>query len=207
MSNDIRVVVTGMGLITPLGVGLQENWDALMAGKSGIGPVTHFNAERLPSQISGEVKDFNPEDYIERKEIKKMDTFIQFVLAATKMAFDDAGLKKPEKEIAPRYGAVIGVGLGGLPAIEKHKDILEEKGPKRLSPFFIPMLLANLAAGQVSMRWGLQGPNTCTVTACASSNHAIGDAMKFIQRGIADVMVAGGANPASRNSPWVAFAR
>jgi|TARA_B100000315_G_scaffold256536_1_gene302674 3-oxoacyl-[acyl-carrier-protein] synthase II len=192
VSKDIRVVVTGMGLITPLGVGLQENWDALMTGKSGIGPVTRFNSERLPSQISGEVKDFNPEDYIERKEIKKMDTFIQFVLAATKMAFDDAGLKKPEEDIAPRYGAVIGVGLGGLPAIEKHKDILEEKGPKRLSPFFIPMLLANLAAGQVSMRWGLKGPNTCTVTACASSNHAIGDAMKFIQRGIADVMVSGG---------------
>jgi len=191
--NDIRVVVTGMGLVTPLGIGLRENWDSLIAGKSGIGRVTRFNPERLSSQIGGEVKGFEPEDYIERKEIKKMDAFIQFVIAATQMAFEDAGLKPPEKEVGHRWGAVIGVGLGGLPAIETYKEILDAKGPKRLSPFFIPMLLANLAAGQVSMRWGLKGPNTCTVTACASSNHAIGDAMKFIQRGIADVMVSGGS--------------
>jgi 3-oxoacyl-[acyl-carrier-protein] synthase II len=182
-----------MGLVTPIGIGLRENWDSLVAGKSGIGRVTRFNPERLPSQIGGEVKGFEPEDYIERKEIKKMDTFIQYVMAATQMAFDDAGLKPPDKEACHRWGAVIGVGLGGLPAIETHKEILDEKGPKRLSPFFIPMLLANLAAGQVSMRWGLKGPNTCAVTACASSNHAIGDAMKFIQRGIVDVMVSGGS--------------
>ncbi|MEE9256427.1 MAG: beta-ketoacyl-ACP synthase II [bacterium] len=193
MPNDIRVVVTGMGLVTPLGIGLRENWDSLVAGKSGIGRVTRFNPERLSSQISGEVKGFEPEDYIERKEIKKMDAFIQYVIAATQMAFEDASLKPPEKEVGHRWGAVIGVGLGGLPAIETYKEILDAKGPKRLSPFFIPMLLANLAAGQVSMRWGLKGPNTCTVTACASSNHAIGDAMKFIQRGIADVMVSGGS--------------
>jgi 3-oxoacyl-[acyl-carrier-protein] synthase II len=191
--SDIRVVITGMGLVSPLGIGIQENWDALMAGKSGIGPVTRFNAERLSSRICGEVKNFNPEDFIDRKEIKKMDTFIQFVMASTKMAFEDAGLEKPDEEVAHRYGAVIGVGLGGLPAIEKHKEILEKEGPKRLSPFFIPKLLANLAPGQVSMHWGLKGPNTCTVTACASSNHAIGDAMKFIQRGIADVIVTGGS--------------
>ncbi len=182
-----------MGLVTPLGIGLRENWEALVAGKSGIGRVTRFNPERLSSQIGGEVKGFEPEDYIERKEIKKMDIFIQYVIAATQMAFEHASLKPPGKEVGHRWGAVIGVGRGGLPAIETYKDVLEAKGPKRLSPFFIPMLLANLAAGQVSMRWGLRGPNTCTVTACASSNHAIGDAMKFIQRGIADVMASGGS--------------
>ncbi|MFC1491948.1 beta-ketoacyl-ACP synthase II [Nitrospinota bacterium] len=191
-NNDIRVVVTGMGLLTPLGVSLQENWDSLVAGKSGIGRVTRFNPERLPSKICGEVKGFNPEDYIERKEIRKMDTFIQYVVASTQMALDDAGMGVPDKEVAHRYGVVIGVGLGGLPAIENYKCVLEEKGPKRLSPYFLPMVLANLAAGQVSMRWGLKGPNTCTMTACASGNHAVGDAMKFIQRGIADVMVTGG---------------
>ncbi len=191
-NNDIRVVVTGMGLLTPLGVGLQENWDSLVAGKSGIGRVTRFNPERLPSKICGEVKGFNPEDYIERKEIRKMGTFTQYAVASAQMAFDDAGMGVPDKEVAHRYGAVIGVGLSGLPAIENYKCVLDEKGPKRLSPFFIPMIFANLAAGQVSMRWGLKGPNACTVTACASGNHALGDAMKFIQRGIADVMVAGG---------------
>jgi len=185
--------VTGLGLVTPLGMGVQENWDALMAGKSGIGPVTRFNSDRLPTRICGEVKGFDPERYVDRKEIKKMDIFIQYVLAATEMAFESAGLQKPDKEQAPRWGSIIGVGLGGLPAIEEHMEVLEVKGPRRMSPFFIPMLLANLAAGQVSMRWGLKGPNSCTVTACASGNHAIGDAMKCIQRGIADVMVTGGS--------------
>jgi len=164
-----------------------------MEGRSGIGPVTRFNPERLTARICAEVKGFNPEDYIDRKEIKKMDLFIQYVIAATQLALEDAGLKAPDKEAAPRYGAIIGVGLGGLPVIESHMEILKEKGPRRMSPFFIPMLLANLAAGQVSMRWGLKGPNSCTVTACASGNHAIGDSMKCIQRGIADVMVAGGS--------------
>ena len=190
--NEIRVVVTGLGLVTPLGVGVTDTWNALMAGKSGIGPVTRFNPERLPTHIGAEVKGFNPEDYIDKKEIKKMDRFIQYVLGATQMAFEDAGLRAPGKDEAPRYGAIIGVGLGGLPAIETHMVAVQEKGPRRLSPFFIPMLLANLAAGNVSMRWNLKGPNSCTVTACASGNHAIGDAMKCIQRGIADVMVTGG---------------
>lgn len=191
--SDGRVVVTGLGLVTPLGVGVEENWNSLMEGRSGIGPVTRFNAERLSSKICGEVKEFNPEEYIDRKEVKKMDTFIQYVLAATQMAFEDSGLEVPDSEVAPRYGAVIGVGLGGLPSIETNLELLNKRGPRRLSPFFIPMLLANLAAGQVSLRWGLKGPNTCTVTACASGNHAIGDAMKFIQRGIADVMISGGS--------------
>ncbi|MEE9276200.1 MAG: beta-ketoacyl-ACP synthase II [bacterium] len=190
--SDCRVVVTGVGLVTPLGIGTEANWSSLMEGRSGVRRVERFNPERLSSKISAEVKGFNPEDYIERKELKKMDTFIMYVLGATQMAFEDAGLKEPEADLAHRFGAVVGVGLGGLPAIENYRDILNEQGPRRISPFFIPMLLANLAAGQVSVRWGLKGPNTCTVTACASGNHAIGDSMKFIQRGIADVMVAGG---------------
>lgn len=190
--SDVRVVVTGVGLLTPLGLSVDENWEALMQGRSGIGKVSRFSSARLASMISGEVRGFEPENYISRKELKKMDTFIQYVIAAAQMAFDDAGLEAPDKDAAPRYGAIIGVGLGGLPAIESNIHILENRGPIRISPFFIPMLLANLAAGQVSMRWGLKGPNTCTVTACASGNHAIGDAMKCIQRGVADVIVAGG---------------
>jgi len=190
--NTPRVVVTGLGLITPLGVSIDENWNALMEGKSGIGPVTRFDSSRLPTKICGEVKDFDSEKYISKKEARKMDTFIQYVIAATSMAFEDSELSTENKE-SERWGAIIGVGLGGLPSIEANKELIQEKGPGRLSPFFIPTLLANLAAGQVSIRWGLKGPNSCTVTACASGNHAIGDSMKCIQRGIADVMVTGGS--------------
>ena len=193
LRSDVRVVVTGIGLLTPLGMSVDENWEALMEGRSGIGKVSRFSSDRLTSRISGEVKGFEPENYISRKELKRMDTFIQYAIAATQMAFDDAGLEAPDEEFAPRYGTIIGVGLGGLPAIEANKNILDSRDPTRISPFFIPMLLGNLAAGQVSMRWGLKGPNVCTTTACASGNHAIGDAMKCIQRGVVDVMVAGGS--------------
>ncbi len=192
LKSDVRVVVTGLGLLTPLGLSIEENWEALMQGRSGIGKVSRFCSDRLASRICGEVKGFEPENYISRKELKKMDTFIQYVIAASQMAFDDAGLGVPDEEVAPRYGTIIGVGLGGLPAIEANKILLEKRDPTRISPFFIPMLLGNLAAGQVSMRWGLKGPNICTTTACASGNHAIGDSMKCIQRGLVDVMVAGG---------------
>ena len=193
MSDNIpRVVVTGLGLVTPLGISIDENWNALMEGKSGIGPVTRFDSSRLPTKICGEVKDFDSEKYISKKEARKMDTFIQYVIAATAMAFEDSELNTENKE-SEKWGAIIGVGLGGLPSIEANKELIQEKGPGRLSPFFIPTLLANLAAGQVSIRWGLKGPNSCTVTACASGNHAIGDSMKCIQRGIADVMVTGGS--------------
>ena len=193
MSDNIpRVVVTGLGLVTPLGVSIDENWNALMEGKSGIGPVTRFDSSRLPTKICGEVKDFDSEKYISKKEARKMDTFIHYVIAATAMAFEDSELNTENKE-SEKWGAIIGVGLGGLPSIEANKELIQEKGPGRLSPFFIPTLLANLAAGQVSIRWGLKGPNSCTVTACASGNHAIGDSMKCIQRGIADVMVTGGS--------------
>ncbi len=193
LRSDVRVVVTGLGLLTPLGLSVDENWGALMQGRSGISKVSRFTSDRLTSRISGEVKGFEPENYVSRKELKRMDTFIQYVIAATQMAFDGAGLEAPDKEFAPRYGTIIGVGLGGLPAIEANKKILDSRDPTRISPFFIPMLLGNLAAGQVSMRWGLKGPNVCTTTACASGNHAIGDAMKCIQRGVVDVMVAGGS--------------
>ena len=192
VKSDVRVVVTGVGLLTPLGLSIGENWEALMRGRSGIGKVSRFCPGRLASRICGEIRGFEPENYISRKELKKMDTFIQYVVAATQMAFEDAGLSAPDEALASRFGTIIGVGLGGLPAIEANKELLQTREPTRISPFFIPMLLGNLAAGQVSMRWGLKGPNICTTTACASGNHAIGDAMKCIQRGLVDVMVAGG---------------
>ncbi|MDE0330444.1 MAG: beta-ketoacyl-ACP synthase II [Nitrospinae bacterium] len=193
LKSDVRVVVTGLGLLTPLGLSVEENWEALLQGRSGIGEVTRFSPNRIASRICGEVRGFEPENYVARKELKKMDTFIQYVLAASQMAFEDADLSVPDEELAPRFGTIIGVGLGGLPAIEANKELLQTREPTRISPFFIPMLLGNLAAGQVSMRWGLKGPNICTTTACASGNHAIGDAMKCIQRGLVDVMVAGGS--------------
>ncbi len=193
VKSDVRVAVTGLGLITPLGLTVEGNWEALIQGRSGIGKVSRFCPDRLTSRIAGEVKGFEPENYLPRKELKKMDTFIQYVIAATQMAFDDAGLSAPDVDEAPRYGAIIGVGLGGLPAIEENMKLLLDRGPNRISPFFIPMLVGNMAAGQVSMRWGLRGPNICTTTACASGSHAIGDAMKCIQRGLVDVMVAGGS--------------
>ena len=165
VKSDVRVVVTGLGMLTPLGLSVEENWEALMQGRSGIGKVSRFSPDRLSSRICGEIKGFEPENYVSRKELKKMDTFIQYVLAASQMAFDDAELEVPDAEMAPRYGTIIGVGLGGLPAIEANKELLQVKEPTRISPFFIPMLLGNLAAGQVSMRWGLKGPNICSTTA------------------------------------------
>ncbi len=186
-----RVVVTGLGLVTPLGTGVEKSWGALLRGESGVDRITRFDASGFPSQIAAEVKDFNAEDYIEKKELKKMDLFIHYALGAAAEAIRDAGLKVNEDD-SHRYGTLVGAGLGGLPAIEKYHDILREQGPRRVSPFFIPMLLGNLASGQVSMYWKLKGPNSCTVTACAAGSHAIGDAFKIIQRGDADVMVAGG---------------
>ncbi|NJD55609.1 MAG: beta-ketoacyl-[acyl-carrier-protein] synthase II, partial [Nitrospirae bacterium] len=186
-----RVVVTGVGLITPLGVGVEKSWDGLMHGRSGIGPITHFDATAFPTQIAGEVHGFNPEDYIEVKEIKKMDRFIHFGIAASIMAMEDAGLKIDEAN-APRVGVYVGAGMGGLPAIEHYHKVLLEKGPRKITPFFIPMLIINLAAGQISIRFGAKGPNSAPATACATGSHAIGDAFKVIQRGDADAMIAGG---------------
>ena len=190
-----RVVVTGLGLITPLGTGVEKTWNALCAGKSGIRRITKFDPSAHACQIAGEVTDFDPADYFEKKEIKKMDTFIHYAVAASQMAVDDAGFKvTPEN--ADRVGVYIGSGIGGLPAIEAFHKVLLEKGPDRVSPFFIPMVIINLASGQVSMRLGARGPNSCAVTACATGNHCIGDAFRLIERGDADVMIAGGAEAA-----------
>ncbi len=191
VSLNRRVVVTGMGMISPLGIGLEKNWEALCRGESGIGRITRFDPSDMSSQIAGEVKDFDPANYIEQKEIKKMDTFIHYALAAAQMAMDDAGLKV-EAENAERIGVLVGTGIGGLPAIEYYHTRLLEKGSKRISPFFIPMVIANLPSGQIAIRFGAKGPNSAVATACASGSHAIGDAFKIIQRGDADAMIAGG---------------
>jgi len=185
-------VITGLGAVTPLGVGVPQTWKALTAGVSGIGTITRFDASSYPSQIAGEVKDFDPAAYIEKKEIKKMDTFIHYAVAASQEAVDDAALQITEAN-AERVGVYIGAGIGGLPAIEQYHHVLNEKGPGRVSPFFIPMVIINLASGQVAIRFGAKGPNSCAVTACATGNHCIGDATRIIQRGEADVMLAGGA--------------
>ncbi|MEW6569738.1 MAG: beta-ketoacyl-ACP synthase II [Nitrospirota bacterium] len=187
-----RVVVTGMGMITPLGIGVEKSWNNLLAGKSGVRRITHFDPSDFPSQIAGEVEGFNPEDYIEPKEIKKMDRFIHLAIAATTMALNDSGLKI-KNENANRIGAIIGSGIGGLQTIERYHSVLLEKGPRKITPFFIPMLVINLAAGQISIKFGAKGPNSAVSTACATGSHAIGDACKIIQRGDADAMIAGGA--------------
>jgi 3-oxoacyl-[acyl-carrier-protein] synthase II len=190
-----RVVVTGLGLITPLGTGIQKTWEAICKGSSGIDRITSFDAAEYPVQIAGEVKDFNPEDFIERKEVKKMDIFIQYALGAGTMAVDHAGLKISE-ENADRVGVIVGAGIGGINSIERYHSVLLESGQRRISPFFIPMLITNLAAGQISMRFGARGPNSCVTTACAAGTHAIGDSFKIIQRGAADAMIAGGSESA-----------
>lgn len=186
-----RVVITGVGMITPLGIGAEETWNGLIAGRSGIRRITQFDASAFPTQIAGEVIGFNPEDYVESKEVKKMDRFIHFAIAATTMALKDSGLKITQAN-AGRIGVIVGSGIGGLHAIEHYHSVLLEKGPKRISPFFIPMLIINLAAGQISIRFGVKGPNSAVATACATGSHSIGDAFKIIQRGDADVMIAGG---------------
>ncbi len=186
-----RVVITGLGAVTPVGVGVDNTWRALLAGTSGIGPITRFDASDYPCRIAGEVRDFDPARYIEKKEIKKMDTFIHYAVAASQEAVDDAGLTVTPDN-AERVGVYIGAGIGGLPGIEQYHRVLQTQGPGRVSPFFIPMVIVNLASGQVAIRFGAKGPTSCAVTACATGNHCIGDACRIIQRGEADVMVAGG---------------
>jgi 3-oxoacyl-[acyl-carrier-protein] synthase II len=178
--------------VSPLGVGTAENWQALLEGRSGIGPITRFDAAEYPSRIAGEVQGFNPLDYLDKKEVKKSDTFIHYALAAARFALDDSGLVIDEGN-AERVGVVIGSGIGGLPLIESMHKTLLEKGPHRVSPFFIPGLIVNMAAGQVSIYHGAKGPNTSPATACTTGLHAIGDAFRFIQAGEADAMIAGGA--------------
>jgi 3-oxoacyl-[acyl-carrier-protein] synthase II len=194
-SDRRRVVVTGVGLVSPLGVGTRPTWEALLAGVRGIGPITRFDTSGYESRIAGEVRDFEPERWIEKKEVKKMDLFIHYALAASQMALDDAGFAVTD-ENADRVGVVIGSGIGGFPIIERTHSTLVERGPGRVSPFFIPGVIVNLAAGQVSIRTGARGPNTAPCTACTTGLHAVGDAFRLIQHDYADVALAGGTEGA-----------
>jgi 3-oxoacyl-[acyl-carrier-protein] synthase II len=190
-----RVVVTGVGLVSALGVGTEATWSGLLAGKSGIGPITRFDPSDFSVRIAGEVKGFDPLQFVEKKDVKKMDAFIQYALAAAGFAMEDAGLSvKPDD--ADRVGVFIGSGIGGFTTIEREHKVLLDSGPRRISPFFIPAIIINLAAGHVSIRFGAKGPNSATATACSASAHAIGDAMKIIERGDADAMIAGGTEAA-----------
>ncbi len=190
-----RVVVTGVGLVSPVGMGTQANWDALCAGTSGIGPITRFDAAAFSTRFAGEVKNFDPFQFIEKKELKKMDIFIQFAVAASQYAMDDSRLAiTPEN--ADRIGVFIGSGIGGFTTIEREHEAYLAGGPRKISPFFIPSSIINLAAGQVSIRFGAKGPNLATCTACTASAHAIGDSFEIIKRGAADAMIAGGTEAA-----------
>ena len=188
-------MVTGVGLVSPLGIGTEANWEALCAGRGGIGPITHFDATEFSSQIAGEVKGFDPLQFVSKKDVKKMDVFIQYAIAASQFAMDDAGVSVTE-DIATRVGVFIGSGIGGFSTIEREHKALIEGGPRRISPFFIPASIINLAAGQVSIRFSAKGPNSATCTACSASAHAIGDAFEIIRRNEADVMIAGGSEAA-----------
>jgi 3-oxoacyl-[acyl-carrier-protein] synthase II len=188
---SIRVVITGLSMITPLGIGAEPTWNGLIAGKSGIGPITSFDATGFETTIAGEIKGFQPEIYMSPKLIKRMDRFVQIAVATAVLAMQDGGLEITP-DLQPDVGSIVGCGLGGLATIEKYHKVLLEKGPKKISPFFIPMLIPNMAPGMVAMHFGAQGPNTSTVTACASGAHALGDAFKTIQRGAAKAMITGG---------------
>jgi 3-oxoacyl-[acyl-carrier-protein] synthase II len=186
-----RVVITGLGMVSPLGIGVEKTWQALIQGKSGVVRITKFDPTGFDTQIAAEVKDFVPENFMEKKEIKRMDIFIQYAMASAMMAMEDAQLPITPQN-ADRVGVVVGAGLGGLTTIESFHKILMEKGPGRISPFFIPALIVNEAPGQISIRFGAKGPNYSVVTACATGNHNIGDAWRMIQRGDADAIIAGG---------------
>lgn len=187
-----RVVITGVGIISPLGTGKEKFWTSLVSGKSGINPVTRFPAAEFPTRIAGEVKDFQVEDYLDRREAKRMDRFAQYAVAASRMAVADAGLNL-EDEDPERIGVIFGTGIGGIETLEEQHQILLEKGPNRVSPFFVPMMIANMGAAQISIALGARGPNYTVVNACASSANAIGDAFRLIQRGGADVVITGGS--------------
>ena len=190
-----RVVVTGVGLLTPLGIGTEASWEAIRAGKCGIGPITQFDASAFSCRIAGEVKGFDPHNYIEKKEIKKMGRFIQFAIAAAECALKGSGLQITS-ENAEQVGVYIGSGIGGFEVIEREHQTLLEFGPRRISPFFIPATIINLASGYVSIRNGAKGPNSATATACTTSAHSVGDSFRLIQHGEADVMICGGTEAA-----------
>lgn len=186
-----RVVITGVGLVTPLGIGVDESWSALCAGKSGIGEITRFDTNGYGTKIAGEVKAFDPNDFMEKKEAKRMETFIAYAIAATRMALEDSGFKIGDTN-AHRIGVLTGCGLGGLNMLEITAHTVETKGPKRASPFFIPMLIGNMAPGMISILFGAKGPNSSVATACAAGSHAVGDAFELIKYGRADAMITGG---------------
>ncbi len=190
-----RVVITGLGVVTPLGTGVGPTWQALLQGQSGVDLIRSFDASAYPCKIAAEVKDFDPRDYVDKKDVKRMDRFTQFAIASASMAMADAGLKFDEQQ-AQRMGCLLGVGLGGMATFERNHESLLHAGPQRISPFFVPMLIGNMAAGQVCIHFGLRGPNLCVSTACAAGTHAIGDAYKIIQRGDAEVMLTGGSEAA-----------
>ena len=190
-----RVVVTGLGVVTPLGTGVLKTWEAILKGESGVGKIESFDVSDYPCQIGAEVKDFAPLEYVDKKDVKRMDRFTQFALAAATMAVEDSGMPLGAEHLH-RIGCVIGAGFGGMATLERNHEALLRAGPGRVSPFFVPMLIANMAAGQVSIRFGLQGPNSCVSTACAAGTHAIGDAYKIVQRGEADIMLSGGCESA-----------
>jgi 3-oxoacyl-[acyl-carrier-protein] synthase II len=195
MENARRVVITGVGLVTPLGTGVEKNWQALLKGRSGIGPVTRFEAADFPTRIAGEVKDFHPEDFIEKKEIKKMDLFIQYAVAAAQMAMEESRLPITADN-EDMVGVIVGVGIAGLSSIEEYHKLFLESRLKKVSPFFIPKLIANLAPGQISLRYGAKGINYTPTSACSSGTHAIGEAFRLIRLGEQDAVIAGGAEAA-----------
>lgn len=187
-----RVVVTGLGVISPVGIGKERYWQALLSGQSGIGPITLFDTEGFGAKIAGEVTDFRPEDFLERKEIKRMDRFAQFAVATAKLAVQDAGLDLDRVDL-DRLAVVFGSGIGGMATFEDQKRVLIERGPSRISPFFVPMMIGNMAAGQISIALGARGPNYTLVNACATGTNAVGDAFKLLQRGDADIVISGGS--------------
>ncbi len=187
-----RVVITGLGAVTPVGNTAEEFWVSLTQGKSGIGPITRFDSTGFPTRIAGEVKGFDALKYVDKKDDRKLDLYLKYALACAVMAVEDAGLD-PTREDGDRFGVLVGSGIGGISTLLDSHKVLLDKGPDRVSPFFIPMLIINMASGLISMRFGARGPNSSVVTACATGNHAIGDATRVIQRGEADVMIAGGA--------------
>ena len=190
--DERRVVITGLGALTPLGNNTEEFWSGLKQGKSGIGPISKFDATDFPTRIAGEVRNFDPLKYVDKKEARRLDPYLQYAIATSVMAVEDAALD-PAKIDGTRFGVLIGSGIGGISTLIEGEEVRKTKGPDRVSPFVIPMLIVNMAAGLVSMRFGAKGPNSSVVTACATGNHAIGDAFKIIERGDADIMIAGGA--------------
>jgi 3-oxoacyl-[acyl-carrier-protein] synthase II len=187
-----RVVVTGVGLVTPLGIGVRQTWEALCAGKSGVGPITRFDASDFPVTIAAEVKDFRVEEFLDKKFAKHLELFAQYAVVAAGMALKDAGIEVTAGN-ASRIGSVTGTGLGGLPTIEKYHQVFLEKGPRRITPFFIPMVIPNMGAGQISIAYGTKGPNLALSTACAAGSHAVGEAFKLISSGVCDMVVTGGS--------------